>query len=286
MKSMEEPDLENMKKSLVATSSQKVADVVCVKVADIVPRKSSTLVEGATSDQQQLRLEGLGLRKLTLVEESDETSNHVESEEKNTEEYISKDAVNDSKMNSLKNMPIFGLSDTMQSQSSPLQYEKISQLTKMSSASLIYKKKMERLMHSIKIQCVCDSDCECNEKHRNGQECNHEGPEGEDGRGLRRDLLGELFYGDCHREWQGFVGAIAFFHQLKYLKSEQDYVPSRWRIRHTDNQLKIDDVIQIGEKNFTGNVEEWIQSTTFCIVESTIQEPGCISIKTCSNGQQ
>ena len=50
------------------------------------------------------------------------------------------------------------------SNSSPSKYSKIS-LSKMSSASLLYKKKMDRLMHSIKVQCVCDHDCDCNYRY-------------------------------------------------------------------------------------------------------------------------
>ena len=36
----------------------------------------------------------------------------------------------------------------------------------MSSASIIYRKKMDRLMHSIKVQNVCDDkDCACNKRY-------------------------------------------------------------------------------------------------------------------------
>lgn len=50
------------------------------------------------------------------------------------------------------------------SNSSPSKYSKIS-LSKMSSTSLIYKKKMDRLMHSIKVHNVCGDDCDCNKRY-------------------------------------------------------------------------------------------------------------------------
>lgn len=41
---------------------------------------------------------------------------------------------------------------------------KISRLSKHSKSSIIYRKKVDRLMHSIKVQCVCDTDCDCHRR--------------------------------------------------------------------------------------------------------------------------
>lgn len=87
----------------------------------------------------------------------------------------------------------------MHSNSSPSKYSKIS-LSKMSSTSLIYKKKMDRLMHSIKVQCVCD-DCDC-QKRYGDQILEEEGQ----------------LYGQFHQDWEEFIGSTVFIHQLKILK--------------------------------------------------------------------
>lgn len=79
--------------------------------------------------------------------------------------------------------------------SSPSKYSKMS-LSKMSSASLIYKKKMDRLMHSIKVQCVCDKDCACNKRY---------------GESILEEEDANNIYGVFHRDWEEFVGSIVHF---------------------------------------------------------------------------
>lgn len=62
------------------------------------------------------------------------------------------------------NVPAINM-NASHSNNSPSKYSKIS-LSKMSSASIIYRKKMDRLMHSIKVQNVCDDkDCACNKRY-------------------------------------------------------------------------------------------------------------------------
>lgn len=71
-------------------------------------------------------------------------------------------------------------------------------------------------MHSIKVQNVCDADCKCQQRY--GEQIIEEG---------------ELF-GEFHKDWEDFIGSVAFIHQLKILKQEDDYVPSRWRMKEDD----------------------------------------------------
>lgn len=107
------------------------------------------------------------------------------------------------------------------SNSSPSKYSKIS-LTKMSSASLIYKRKMDRLMHSIKVQCVyCENECTCNNKaHAESI--------------LEEENADDNIYGQFHQHWEEFIDSIVYIHQLKLIKLEDEYVPSRWRIKDCD----------------------------------------------------
>jgi len=103
---------------------------------------------------------------------------------------------------------------------------KISKLSKHSKSSLIYRKKVDRLMHSIKVQCVCDYDCNCHQRFQ--EEIEEET---------------NINVGDFHPDWEDFIDQSSYIHQLKVLKSEGEYVPSRWRMKETDMVIKIDDVM-------------------------------------------
>ena len=98
----------------------------------------------------------------------------------------------------------------------------------MSSASLLYKKKMDRLKHSIKVQCVCDHDCDCNYRY---------------GESILEEENADDIYGEFHQNWEEFIGQVVYMHQLKLLKHEEEFVPSRWRMKECDNQIKIDDAM-------------------------------------------
>lgn len=52
-------------------------------------------------------------------------------------------------------------------------------------------------------------------------------------------------YGVFHQDWEEFIGSTVFIHQLKLMKLEDEFVPSRWRIKETDMQIKIDDAFQL-----------------------------------------
>ena len=54
-------------------------------------------------------------------------------------------------------------------------------------------------------------------------------------------------------------------------------------MKESDFQIKIDDVIQLQQEDFEGDEQKWIDESTFLIVESNIQQSGCISIKSVRN---
>ena len=68
-------------------------------------------------------------------------------------------------------------------------------------------------MHSIKVQCVCDNDCACNKRY---------------GESILEEDNPDGNYGEFHQDWEEFVGSVVFLHQLKLLRQEDEFVPSRW----------------------------------------------------------